>query len=307
MCNEADKYYLSVKLNQLEKELTDLNATVIEKDSIAYNKILKQLTDVLVNTWTESAKTAVKEAIQYVTDKGETNFNETDIKEIDTIFKNYFGVDLAGAVESSVMDLNQKAIKLGLKDVSTSLKMKLSFGVADEEAAAILGKHNLFYVGNYYGDQVSGDIDKIIREYFTGSKTIEEVTTDLQSKFGKITDKGINYFEGLAEHTVNRTREIGHINGYEKAGVTKYEIKAILDDRTSEICIEMNGKVYEVAQAATLRDSILGLDDPRNIKDVAPWRTPGEISGKSVADLPAGMEFPPYHFRCRTTTIAYFE
>jgi SPP1 gp7 family putative phage head morphogenesis protein len=308
MCNLTDTYYLNVKLRQLEKSLTDLNAVIVEKDTITYNKVLRELTNVLVNSWTDAARNGVNKAIEYITGKGEVNFNETDIKEIDSILQETLGMDLASTVESSVMELNQKAVKLGLKEVSKAVKMKLGFDVTDQEAAAILGKHNLFYIGNYYSDQLKGDIGEIIRGYFSGGKTLEEVTADFQSKFGKFTDKGSTYFEGLANHTLNRTREIGHINGYEKAGVIKYEIVAVVDDRTSEICLEMNGKVFEIQNAIDLRDSILGMDDPQSIKDVAPWRTPAEISGKSEADLPSGMEFPPYHFGgCRTTTVAYFE
>jgi len=307
MCSITDKHIILKNLNILESDLKDLHAVIISKDTITYNKVLNQLTDILINSWDDACKKAINNAIEYVVNKGEANFTESDIKDIDAMMQKALGTDLAGAVESSVMDLNQMALKLGLKEVLKSLKLKLGFDVSDQEAAAILGKHNMFFIGDYYNSQLSGNIDKVIRDYFTSNKTLEEVANDFEIQFGKIIDKGTDYFKLLADHTVNRTREIGRINGYEKAGIIKYEIKATMNERTCELCIEMNGKIFEVQQAIDLRDKILGMDDPRDIKNIAPWRSPDEIKGLSVADLPGGMEFPPFHGYCYCLTVAYFE
>jgi SPP1 gp7 family putative phage head morphogenesis protein len=210
-------------------------------------------------------------------------------------------------MEADIFTLNAQIYKFGIGEVGKSLKMKLGFEVADEEAAAVLGKQNLFWVQDYYSEQLSGEIDNILKPYFTSDKTIGEVIDDFQKSFGKITDKGVDYFEGLAEHTTNRVRELGKITGYEKGGIVKYEIRAVMDDRTSDVCQQMNGQIFEVASGAAFRDTILSLSNPADIKDVAPWRTGDEISGLSGADLPPGMELPPYHWRCRTVTVAYFE
>lgn len=135
----------------------------------------------------------------------------------------------------------------------------------------------------------------------------KEVAKDFANKFEDITNKGYDYFEGLAEHTANRVRELGKVTGYEKAGIMKYEIRAIMDDRTSDICQAMNGKIFEVAAAVDFRDTILSLDNPEDIKNAAPWRSGSEIKGIPDNEMPVGMELPPYHWRCRTLTVAYFE
>ena len=54
-------------------------------------------------------------------------------------------------------------------------------------------------------------------------------------------------------------------------GIEQYQILAILDDRTSDICQEMDGTIV-----------------PLNEKEV-------------------GINYPPFHPNCRTTTIPYFE
>ncbi len=57
------------------------------------------------------------------------------------------------------------------------------------------------------------------------------------------------------------------VDGYKEMGVDKYEICATLDSHTSQICRDQDGKVYEVAK------------------------------------MTVGVNYPPYHPNCRTTTV----
>ena len=59
--------------------------------------------------------------------------------------------------------------------------------------------------------------------------------------------------------------------GYKEAGIEKYQILATLDSRTSDICRDMDGEIFKVKE-----------------KEV-------------------GVNYPPFHPNCRTTTIPYFE
>lgn len=59
--------------------------------------------------------------------------------------------------------------------------------------------------------------------------------------------------------------------GYKACGIEKYELLATLDSRTSEICQELDGMVVDL-----------------NKKEV-------------------GINYPPFHPNCRTTTVPYFE
>lgn len=61
------------------------------------------------------------------------------------------------------------------------------------------------------------------------------------------------------------------LKGYEEDDIEKYEILATLDLKTSDICREQDGKIYSVKEAVT------------------------------------GVNSPPFHWFCRTTTIPYFE
>lgn len=303
MCNQC----VNSILDDVERDLNTIEFALIQKDEKGYKKLLKKLGTLHANSFDKKVNEAIKNCLKYLQSVGSQSFNNTHLNHIQTLFEKAVGVDLPSLMEADIFTLNAQIYKFGIGEVGKSLKMKLGFDVADEEAAAVLGKQNLFWVQDYYSEQLSGEIDNILKPYFTSDKTIGEVIDDFQKSFGKVTDKGVDYFEGLAEHTTNRVRELGKITGYEKGGIVKYEIRAVMDDRTSEVCQQMNGQIFEVASGAAFRDTILSLSNPADIKDVAPWRTGDEISGLSGAALPPGMELPPYHWRCRTVTVAYFE
>lgn len=65
--------------------------------------------------------------------------------------------------------------------------------------------------------------------------------------------------------------EQGTLAAYKEGGVEKYQILATLDMKTSDICREQDGKVYDVDKATV------------------------------------GVNYPPFHPFCRTTTVPYYE
>lgn len=75
----------------------------------------------------------------------------------------------------------------------------------------------------------------------------------------------------LAITETSYIREQANNDAYEEAGIESYEFDATLDSRTSEICSSLDGIVFK------LKDKIIGVN------------------------------FPPMHPRCRSTTIPYFD
>ena len=65
--------------------------------------------------------------------------------------------------------------------------------------------------------------------------------------------------------------EQGTLAAYKEDGVEKYQILATLDMKTSDICRSEDGKIYDVEKATV------------------------------------GVNYPPYHPFCRTTTVPYYE
>lgn len=75
----------------------------------------------------------------------------------------------------------------------------------------------------------------------------------------------------MAITEISHIREQANNDAYEEAGIESYEFDATLDSRTSEICSSLDGMVFK------LKDKIIGVNSP------------------------------PMHPRCRSTTIPYFE
>lgn len=65
--------------------------------------------------------------------------------------------------------------------------------------------------------------------------------------------------------------EQGTLAAYKEDGIEKYQILATLDHKTSEICQEQDGKIYDIDKATV------------------------------------GVNYPPFHPFCRTTTVPYYE
>ena len=94
-------------------------------------------------------------------------------------------------------------------------------------------------------------------------ETIKEVSKTLGRSF---------YSASVLVHTETAAIiEQASMDAYKEYGIDQYQISATLDLRTSEICQEMDGKVFKT------KDKIQGVN------------------------------YPPFHPNCRTTTVPYFD
>lgn len=59
-----------------------------------------------------------------------------------------------------------------------------------------------------------------------------------------------NDVERLLRTEVNYTLNQATLDGYKEAGIEKYEFSATLDSRTSQICSELNGEIFEIKKIA---------------------------------------------------------
>lgn len=299
----------------LENSLDRKKSIIISKSKESekkYKKTLKSLQTLLINTYDSQSQKAIKEVIDYIYSLDKKLFSESDIKKIDSILKSRIGIDLKKLIESRVDKIIQLFYLIGAEEITDAFDFEFSFEVPDEEAIASLSEQFNFWIGNYYGEQIQTQIKDTLKGYFDSNKTIEEVAVEFSKLFEKYTNNGMEYFEGLAEHTSNRIRVIGQVTGMEKAGIEFYQILSIIDARTSEICRFMDGKIFKLSRAIEYRDKILSLKNPKDIKEYSKWISPKELSEiqeNKIADpdLPAGLTIPPFHWRCRSTIRAYFE
>lgn len=138
-------------------------------------------------------------------------------------------------------------------------------------------------------------IEKAVAQKWLGENYSDRIWTDkdrLTIAMGQIIPRGIalgqnprligkdiadqlgvrrSFGERLARTEHNFIANQASKAAYKEAGVAQYKILATLDHRTSEICADMDGKLFNV-----------GEEEP-------------------------GVNFPPFHPNCRTTQTPYFE
>jgi hypothetical protein len=147
------------------------------------------------------------------------------------------------------------------------------------------------------------------------------------------------YWETVAGSFVSNGRSFAQLSAYAEAGIQRYLIAAVLDERTTEVCRFLDGKTFTVATGLNNFEALEA--DPDAIKELAPWvreaidpdtgrkvlyvergesRVPlaevarsamgtrddrGDFSrALSERDMESmGISFPPYHALCRSTTV----
>jgi len=239
------------------------------------------------------------------------------------------GEDFADAVGEEV-----SAVVDGMYEASRSATARRvgiprdTFTVVDEQSLETLRRHNLFWIRGNYGRNVRDGIDRATAEALQqglGRKALaEELKRQFAAQFA-LTD---NHWITISSASLNRTRNVAQVRTYELAEVTHYEVIAVLDARTSEICQYMDGRVFSVESAVRVVNELEEAEDPEDVKQVMPWlrwdesrQAPFAVVGGRRTDLPrSGAEsaranrsiekvapLPPYHGRCRTTTAVSVE
>lgn len=166
------------------------------------------------------------------------------------------------------------------------------------------------------------------------SAIARQLKKEIPNLYGKNT---FNYASTVAAVGVSRARSFSEITSYQEAGISYFEIVAMLDERTTDICRALDGTIMDVQVAYQHQLEIANIKNPEDIKTVSPFFTEHknketglkEISlGRSkFADVQrsglgnvddrgimskflstrslqrSGVSMPPYHYNCRTTTV----
>lgn len=172
--------------------------------------------------------------------------------------------------------------------------------------------------GGVYND-FKDDMASAIKDIFDGtdsSAKIIERAVKAKEKVGEIfsTLQVQNRYRLVAENAVNKARNFAQALAYEELGITRYEISAILDQKTSIVCRTLNGKVFETKTAVQYVNEVLATD-PNKVVSKFPWPDPKDFP-QTEDDLrnitPAevnklynkmSVKLPPYHAFCRSTVI----
>lgn len=285
-----------------------------------FDRMMLEYYQVLNNAWKREIKEAARAAIGMLTEMPKAE--RLDKRKVDAlmdVINQNLGDDFMMAVSTETKAYVERCLRLGIQDVKTSAKARISiglWGIEDQALAAQVQKQNLFWIGQHFGADISQDFRDTMMKAIEQGYTKEMLADALKESFSDLGEKGAPYWQGLAEHTALRIREFGRLSGYEKAGAKGYKLVNPMDNRTSEICYALvsQGKVYPLDVALEVRDNLNaidvnkeGLEEAREqIKALAPWVKESQIErderGNPTGVSGAHTPFPPFHWKCRTQT-----
>lgn len=244
-----------------------------------------------------------------------------------------------GPAADEVVDATRTAARSGQR-----LSIAADFNALDRRITEHLRTSQTTYVRDEYGRRnvaFGEQARTIVADGLESGLGRDDIAADLQAAAeGILAGRGQLYWEVLAGSFVSQGRSFAQLSAYAEAGIDRYLIEAVLDERTTEICRFLHGKSFSVG--AGLRTFERMEADPESVPAVAPWvreavdpdtgrkvlfvdsggqRTAvaevtrsgfgsrddrGEFE-RSLAEqqlLDLGISFPPYHGLCRSTTVA---
>jgi SPP1 gp7 family putative phage head morphogenesis protein len=229
---------------------------------------------------------------------------------------------------------------------SEHIEVAAKLSQRDLAAEAAIRKSHLNFIRNSGGvraEVLSAKARAAVAWGLEQGLATDKIAANLDALFKDDIPQPESYWRVVADAFVGRARTTSQISSYEEAGIETYEIVAVLDEVTTDICRFMDGKTFSVSAARGLLDSLEALDDPEDVKYANPWVRKGvdpeegglrlyvpTADGKGVTiakiarsgvgssddrgsytnarsdeELVAlGIPVPPFHGRCRSTIVA---
>jgi Mn-dependent DtxR family transcriptional regulator len=183
--------------------------------------------------------------------------------------------------------------------------------VTDTRAIEWFKENDRFFFANQF-KHYKDDLKTVVENELKGIERAYDpaVVKRLEKKMGDVFNHPQiqDYYELVIRNAVNRSRNYGRVAKFQRLKIAEIEIVAILDKKTSTICRVMNGRRLKVQEMADYVEKTIEapLDE---LKEKFGWpsdSTAREFASMGTADImkKIGCKLPPYHGRCRTTTIA---
>lgn len=120
---------------------------------------------------------------------------------------------------------------------------------------------------------------------------------------------GEKYLGVASSVQVSRMSAFGFLAQAAEQGREAYEISAVLDDHTCEVCRHMDGRAFSVDSGLQLAANIMQADSTEAVKQIAPFYAQNKASLKALTSLghddlvERGMILPPFHPLCRCIIV----
>lgn len=245
---------------------------------------------------------------------------ERELRAVMLEAERILGPELAAELAPATRRYLERAFKAGQAVRGVGRAVQTVFDKPRQEAVDWLVRHDRFWIGKVFPEHVRDSFrDAIVRglDEGLGRKAIGRRLRDLMVGTEAVPGK-VELYNRVAAASVNRASNWGGMFSLEEAGIEEYEFRAVMDQRTSRICRELNGRVFSVPRVMNVvRQALDG--PPSAIESIAPWPTfdaerngffiqTGDrrsyLGGRSeewLADH--GVALPPLHGNCRSVIV----
>jgi SPP1 gp7 family putative phage head morphogenesis protein len=191
---------------------------------------------------------------------------------------------------------------------------KATFDLIDTRTLNYLKESDKTYLGKFITDPDTKQrlMDWIQSEFEKGDIPLGQ--TKGQAKFIQALSQQLQLEEWkirrIITTTTNKSQQYAAINYMSQAGVERYEVVAMIDNKTSDVCRAMNGKTFTTAvgRAKVVK---VGKSDPLDVPKVSPFVSAVFENADDLEDI-TGDELaaeysifsPPFHPHCRTQLVA---
>jgi SPP1 gp7 family putative phage head morphogenesis protein len=197
----------------------------------------------------------------------------------------------------------------GIYNYARNAITEVSLTLPDKKSIEYLKSVDNFYVGKMfkgYEDQVR----EVIRNatFNDGLGAIDTAKLIREAVGGKV-EREFYRYATVARTSANRVRNWSRVQAFQVEMVAEVEFIAMMDERTSDICENMDGAIFEVASIVEHIEKVQEAGEDR-LPEVSPFPKLSDITGLNGNRLSEreleklGFAVPPLHCNCRSL-LAY--
>jgi SPP1 gp7 family putative phage head morphogenesis protein len=271
-------------LHAMQTELEAFYQRYAKQNKITYSEARKRLSDDQLRTFQQLQQTYLSEVEKYGNNKQYANYlrqlsNKAYVTKLEEIQANlrYHVESLNTTYEAGLGNLLKTCYEDSFYKTLFNVQKNAGFGISftspgtTQLETAVKEKWN----GDNYSGRIWSNKEKLVTtlnqllpQEFARGRSIQDISRDVKQHM----DISYNNAVRLVRTEVNYISNKGTIESYKESNIVKrFEYVATLDNRTSDICSDLDGQIFKLSEAQT------------------------------------GVNVPPLHPHCRSTTIPYFE
>lgn len=296
--------------------LADLASALYLRQLPTLQAALGNIEETVYKALKSSHRKSVEESIAYA-----TSFGLVDQKATIAAVESALGPELGAKVAPRMLSSMSGAYMASMESALASTRLT-NFGVADTKAIQWLASDSCFWVGNSkarllvtdadgwrapLGQHIAERVKLALAEGYSTTQMGEVLKKEVGPLVNAPAVKG--YWRGVAANATTRAASFGAVQGFRAAGVARYEWISVMDERTSEVCSQLDGTTFDVQHLLDTAREMMFATSGDDVKAAMPWVNAQDVATAKDAPDPEsalkslGVSAPPIHFHCRSTVV----